>query len=179
MTELAVGDLSGPERERLADHVVACRRCSEQYQILARTHAQALGQQSRTRALLPWITAAGIAIAAAAGVLIVRSVRPEDALRGVRGTPGAVVPGDGTRLGEPPAILRWPAQPGSEGFRVRLFTSAGDALWEANAGDLQQLAVPESVRSRLRAGQSYFWTVEVQMPLEKQRLGPFTFTLRP
>lgn len=180
LAALAVGETPTGEREGLADHVVSCRRCSESYQILTRTHERASRQGSGARSLhLGWIAAAAIALVAAGGLIVFRSARREEALRGSsRETPVSVAPADGAALANPPAVFRWPPQPHAEGYRVKLFASNGDTLWEEDAGAAHRLEVPEAAKSGLRHGQSYFWTVEVQMPLEKQRLGPFSFTLR-
>jgi len=165
----------------LADHVIACRHCSDAYRILARTHEETRQAPGASRLAWRAAAAAAIALLAITGVLLLRSNRPVpgDAVRGVAATSSAVVPGDGAMLGEPPAELRWPARPAAEGYRVRLFDSAGSAVFEADAGTAQRLALPDAVRSRVRAGGSYFWTVEVRTPNERQRLGPFSFTLRP
>jgi hypothetical protein len=61
---------------------------------------------------------------------------------------------------------------------VRIFTSAGEPLWETDAGKSREVAVPETVRARLRPDQAYFWTVEVPTSTERVRLGPFAFTVR-
>src|SRR5437762_670503 len=56
---LVLKDVPPEKREALADHVVSCRRCSEDYQILSRTDVEAspLRRRLDPRA---WIAAAGI-----------------------------------------------------------------------------------------------------------------------
>jgi hypothetical protein len=177
LAALATGELAGEERERTADHVVRCRNCGEAAQILLRTHAEAGARPRPGRSRLAGLAAA-IAVAALAGVLIWRSPRRDEVVRG--GTQAeSVAPADHASLGEAPREFRWPARPQAEGYRVKLFASNGDGLWDADAGTGDRIALPEAARSRLAAGQSYFWIVEVRMPLETQRLGPYTFTMRP
>ena len=180
LAALAVGETPTGEREGLADHVVSCRRCSESYRSGADSRA-GVPTRAGARSWHPgWIAAAAIALVAAGGVIVFRSARREEALRGSgRETAGSVAPADGAALANPPAVFRWPPQPQAEGYRVKLFASNGDTVWEGDAGAVHRLEVPEAAKSRLRPGQSHFWTVEVQMPLETQRLGPFSFTLRP
>jgi hypothetical protein len=167
-----------PEREKFADHIVSCRRCGPDYQILLRTHAHSQAALSQGRMSRPvWITAAAVLIAAAGAILIWQSRRPSEALRGVP-PPQLVSPPRGSRLASPPGALAWPTQTGADGYRVRLFDASGQTLWESGRLAAPTAELPEAARERLAAGQSYFWSVEVEMPLEKTRLGPFSFTIR-
>ena len=177
LASLALNETPAGQRESLADHIVACRRCSESYQILARTH-QEIGAARPARS--PWIAAAALALLAAGGVVLWRSARREEVYRGAgRQAPASVVPADGASSIPPPDVLRWPVQRQDESYRVKLFAADGQALWQSKVVTANQARVPEDVRSRLQAGKSYFWSVEVRMPLETQRLGPFSFTLAP
>ena len=178
LAALALGELGEADRERLGDHIVGCRRCSESWRILSRTHAQASRATGAARAWRPWAAAAAIALVALAAVWTVRTSGRREAFRGAASVPaGDVIPADGTTIGDPPAVLRWPMQREAQTHRVRLFTSAGDPLWEADAGKSREITVPESVRARLRPEQAYFWTVDVGTPAGTERLGPFAFTL--
>ena len=162
----------------MADHVVACRRCSESHLLLTHAHAFATQKPDGARVWRPWAAAAAIALVALAAVWTIRSSGNREAFRGAASVPsGEVIPADGTTIGDPPPVLRWPMQREAQSHRVRLFSSAGDPLWEADAGKSREITVPESVRVRLRAGQAYFWTVDVGTPAGTERLGPFAFTL--
>ena len=113
-------------------------------------------------------------------MVVWRSARREEVYRGgARQSPASVAPADGASPRAAPTVLRWPAQPQAEAYRVKLFAADGEALWQSDVVKSNQAPVPESVRSRLQGGKSYFWSVEVRMPLETQRLGPFFFTLAP
>src|SRR5215470_14258937 len=104
LASVAMGDAPGGDRDRIADHAVSCRRCTENLQILMRTHLEAAGTpEPRKLASLTWIAAAAIAAIAIGAVLWTRANRPDEALRGG----GASVPGlfampvDGAVLAEP------------------------------------------------------------------------------
>ena len=176
---LVLKDVPPEEREALADHVVSCRRCSEDYQILSRTHVEASPMRRRLDPRA-WIAAAVILFAVAGGVFVARRDRGEsDITRGASSSVGShVVPPDGGSVPSPPAEFVWPPQPGAEGYRVKLFAPSGDPLWESERVKQNRVGLPPLQRSRLSAGQSYFWVVETEMPLEKTRLGPFRFRLR-
>lgn len=178
LAALVTGEAQGEERLRLADHVTGCRACSADYATLLEVHGLAspelLGRAPR-RAV--WIAAALFALAIAGTVVVVRSARREEAFRGAAAAAAAVEPADRAKLARAPSAFRWPVQRGAEGYRVKLFAPSGDALWESDAQNAERVDLPEAVRSRLEAGRSYFWTVEVRLPLERQKLGPYTFTI--
>jgi len=180
MVELVAGDLPGEERERLADHIVACRSCASDYRRLREVHALASARIRPAHSRRPiWIAVAACTLAVAGTLIAVRSARHGETLRGAAAeAASAVTPPDGVALDAPPPVFRWPAQKGAEGYRVRLFSSAGDELWQADAGLEDRIAVPAAVAGRLPRGAGYFWTVEVRLALETQRLGPYTFSLK-
>jgi hypothetical protein len=181
LAALAIGE-PVPEREKIADHIVSCRRCGPDYQILLRTHAHSQAALGRGRIRHPvWISAisaAAVLVAAAGGILLWQSRRSADALRGVPSGTQLVSPSWGAHLAGPPATLAWPSQAGAESYRVRLFDATGQTLWESERLPAPTTELPKAVRERLAAGQNYFWSVEVLTPLEKSRLGPFSFTIR-
>ena len=179
LAALAVGELEPARRDALADHVTGCRPCSENAAILLETHAEAAPRlPAGPSRRVVWIAAALFALMVSGTVIVVRSARREEAFRAASpAVAAAVEPAEGARLSSPPVAFRWPPSAGAERYRLKVFTSAGDVLWEADAGTDHAIAVPEGVRARVEAGRSYFWTVEVQLPFEKQRLGPFSFTL--
>lgn len=175
---LVLNDVPPEKREALADHVVSCRRCSEDYQVLSRTHARAAPIRRR---LDPrgWIAAAVILFAVAGGVFVARRDRAQtEVTRGAGSSVASlVVPPDGGSLSSAPTEFVWPAQAGAEGYRVKLFGPSGEALWESERVKQNRVGLPPLQRARLSAGQSYFWVVETEMSLEKTRLGPFRFSL--
>ena len=112
---------------------------------------------------------------AAAGLLLLRMPREQSTERGAAARAAGVAPSDASALAEPPARFDWPAQPQAEGYRLRLFRDSGDALWESDRITAPGVEVPPERRASIEGGRSYYWVVEVEGPLEKARLGPFTF----
>jgi hypothetical protein len=158
--------------------VVACRRCTEHFQILARTDAETRRAPGSSRRPW-WLAAAAIAVVAlAAGVLISRSAAPRsEAVRGTSlATAGAVVPKVGSRLDAPPREFAWTPPSGASSHRLRLFDASGHRVWESDALGEPRAPLPESVAGALSDG-SYFWTVEVETAAGAEKLGPFPFDL--
>jgi hypothetical protein len=181
LAALAVGQTAN--RERIADHVVSCRQCGADYRILLELHKEASPPLRPRASALAWLAVASVVLAAAAGALLVlragRGAGGEEAIRGTAAGRIAisVVPAAGATLGEPPARLAWPGQKSAEGYRVKLFGASGETLWESERISTPSIDIPPAALS-FGSGRSYFWTVEVETPLEKARLGPFWFTLR-
>src|SRR5262249_5752198 len=178
LAAFVLGDLSGEDRSRCADHIPSCRACTADYRALAEVHAQtsaALRPRDGWRAA--WVAAAVVALAVGGALIVVRSGRREEAFRETPPAAASVEPADGATLAHAPSALHWPVQRDAEGYRVKLFGPSGDAIWEMDAQKADRIEVPEAVRSRLEPGRSYFWNVEVRLPLERQRLGPYTFTI--
>lgn len=186
LVQLVLGEATDERRSGLADHVVACRRCSEDYAMLRETHAAA----SRELAVPPrdsraprgrLAAIAAVCLLGLAGILLVsRQQHHESAVRSL-GTPepGArVTPRAGAALVEAPTAFSWPQQRDAASYQVRLFDAAGKGLWQSPKTPSPQAALPEEVRRRLGSG-SFFWTVEVETRLGKERLGPFPFSLAP
>jgi hypothetical protein len=177
-----LGELSADERLRLADHVVGCRRCSDDWRILDETHATASPRRSRVRPLALVGAAAAMLLVAMAGVLLVSRGRPapSEAVRGAaagaRAARDAVSPKSGSRLGTAPSELAWRAPAGSIRQRARLYDAGGRVLWQSEPGNESRVAIPDSVRSTLVNG-DYFWTVELETPEGAAKLGPFLFGL--
>jgi len=175
LAALAIEDAPSDERQRLADHVVSCPACASDYRLLRELHEEA-GQKRRARSLsrTAWLVA-GLAAAAA----LVLGVRPLLRARvdGSRGTAAAVEPADGAPLPSAPAELAWPAELGARAYRAQVFAGDGTPVWDAESSAQPRVAIPEDVRSRLRPGGSYYWTVRVEGPVQRRRLGPFWFQL--
>src|SRR5262245_4232151 len=71
LVELVLGETPAGKRESLADHVVSCRRCSENHQILARTNEEAAPRIRAERSFpVRWVAVAAVVLAAAGAVLV-------------------------------------------------------------------------------------------------------------
>ena len=181
LAALALNELPPAQRDSVADHSVVCRRCASDLQTLMQTHAEAGGTHSAAarRPMRLAVLAAAVALLAVAGVFLMR--RPPEApdvLRGNVPVAAQVTPGSGADLSGPPDRFAWPAQQDAEGYRVKLFDSGGEPLWQSERVSRPNIGLPPLERLRLKNGQAYFWTVEVEGLTGKTRLGPFPFALR-
>ncbi len=181
LAALAVNELPPNERDRVADHSVACRRCAADLQVLMQTDAEAAGaNRAASRAPMRlFVMAAAVVLLGVAGVLLTR--RPPAVQDVVRGTLPAgiqVTPGNGAELNGAPERFEWPAQQDADGYRVKLFDSSGEALWQSERVSRPNVGLPPLQRSLLKNGQAYYWTVEVEGPTGKTRIGPFPFSMR-
>jgi hypothetical protein len=182
LAALVTGELAGPERDAVADHVVGCRRCAAAYRTLVELDAAAR-RLSTARDRRPWLWAAAASLVVASGLAIhlgrfdgagagrergdvLRSVAEDADLSPV---PGAV-------LAAAPAGFRWPAVAGARGT-LRLFDVEGEPVWESGFEEAGTLALPSEVAGRLRPGAAYYWVVESPAGGARGRLGPYWFEL--
>jgi hypothetical protein len=162
------------ERQALADHVATCASCAADFRLLRELHAEAsrdaaAGRPSRR----VWLAAAAAALAAVALLpLLLRE--PADQ---VRGTANEVRPADGAVLERAPEVLAWPAEPGARAYRVRLFQADATPLWDSGEVAGPPVRLPAEQLAGMRAGGSWYWTVEALGPVQRRRLGPFWFQL--
>ena len=195
----ATGETTGAARERLADHVAACRRCAGRYRTLRDLHRAAAAAtpsesrspgdegRSRRRGRRLRLLAAAAALLGMVGlgwlVGLPRRVPDEDG--DLRRGPAAAVEEEGVRpapearLAGPPRQLVWPAREGALSYRVILYDAGASPLWRSGPLATTHLALPDAARSRLAAGESYFWVVEVGRGEDAavSRLGPFWFSV--
>lgn len=182
LAALVVGEIEGNARTELADHVVRCMSCGESYRMLRRLHGEV-----KTRSTPPWrsvpVRVAAVVLISLGGIAIFGiwhgssplSPETEDVRRGVEEQ--GIVPSDRASLSEAPDRLEWLPQLGAARYRVRLFQSDAEPLWVGEPISETTIPLPPRVRAELRAGSSYFWTVEVDGAVERSRLGPFWFHL--
>jgi hypothetical protein len=180
LAALAVGE-RGPDSESVADHVVSCRRCADDMQVLLRTRAEMSGGRPESARVRPWLFAAAAA-ALVLGFLFVR--RPAAPIsktlgveRGLAEEGARVTPPSGSELASAPAQFEWPPRPGAAGYRVQLFDASGAEVWRSERLTVPRVELPPPERDKIRAGGAYFWRVEVDGSPEKMFLGPFTFQL--
>lgn len=180
LAALVTGELAGEERERIADHVVACRRCAEAYRTLVEVHAEAQ-RGSAARWPRRWALAAGLVLVAGLALLTWRAGPRApgrdagDVLRSTAAGQG-VVPAPGAVLASAPSVFRWPPLAGARS-RLRLFDAEAEPVWESAVETDGALALPEEVVGRMRAGASYYWVVESEAGAARRRLGPFWFEI--
>jgi len=177
LAALALGELDGEARARVADHVVACARCADDVRLLGEMHREASRGRTRWPGLRVAAAAAAV-VAVAAGLLLHGRVpaTDDDRLRG-GDRPQAVAPLPDARLADAPAELAWRAAEGARAYRLRLFDARAEPVWESGLSAETSRPLPAEIRARLRPGASYFWIVDVQGPEPATRLGPFWFHL--
>jgi hypothetical protein len=181
LAALATGEVPAEERLALADHVAGCAACASDFRLLRELHEEArrTPMPEITRRPVrrrPWLRA-GLAAALLVGVATLAS-RHEGPVDGVRGALVAAVPADGVVLETAPTELSWPPELGARGYRVKLFQGDGQPAWESETLAAASTPVPGAVREQVAAGGSWYWTVEVEGPAQRRRLGPFWFRLR-
>ena len=176
LTALVLDQDVAPGREALADHIVSCRRCAEDYQLLSRTHAEVSrsGKTSLSRRAI--LSSAAVVLAGAAGLLILgRRGTDTDAVRGSKSNE-TVEPARGATLAQAPVRLAWPPDPDARSYRVSLFDSSGELVWKSDPLATPVTEIPAEARGRLKPG-AYYWSVAVERPVETARLGPYPFRI--
>jgi hypothetical protein len=171
---LLVDELPEGERQRLADHVVGCQRCTTDFRLLRDVHRAARGGQPAARRRV-WLAAAAAAVVLTVGGGLLLVPPAPDAIRGTGLEP---LPADGATLDAAPLELSWAPQPGARGYRVRLYRHDGDLLWEGPTTPAPGVPLPGEARALVAPGESAFWTVEVDGRVSRRRLGPFWFEVR-
>jgi hypothetical protein len=154
--------------EALEAHVLTCETCREEVRLalvvraeLAEQLGQAPGRgaDAARRRLRPglWI---GLAAAAALVLVVQQGTRLEltpGAHRApAQGAAPAPIPRRPVGAVSTAPQLQWSGFAGADRYRVRMFNSDGDVLWEGQGTDTA-LSLPDSVR--LTPGQRYYWSV--------------------
>jgi len=178
LTALALGDGSPEDRVRLADHVIACAACAADLRLLRELHAEAERCRSRPflRSRRAWL-GAGL-VAALVGAVGLFPLLERGRVGDERGGQVAVQPADGIVLEAAPWELRWPPQLGARRYRVKLFGADGTPVWESGPETEPRAVLPPEMRGGLRPGGSWYWTVELEGPVQRRRMGPFWFEVR-
>jgi hypothetical protein len=144
------------DRDRVEGHLAECSTCREEL--------GALSEQLRTRpprrrpAVVPWLAAA------AALALVVWGVVPHrSSVAPTRDLPitAALAPTPLQPLGTVVSVeaLRWNAVPGAERYRLTLFSTDGQPLWQVTVPDTV-VALPRTVGLRDRI--TYYWQVKAE-----------------
>lgn len=145
----------GAESTRLAtlDHVMACRECQREFELL-RAIAAAAPPAPRWRVSAPLALAASLLLVVAASVVGIRALsRPgDDVMRGGGAEGVSLI----TPASETPRVLRWHRVPGAISYRVEVLTDSGALLSGATTTDTSA-AIPDSVP--LPEGARYLWWV--------------------
>jgi hypothetical protein len=194
LADLLLGGIEQADREKLADHVVACRNCAAVMNDLLALHEEAgpealpgAGAPVRRRAGgTPWVwRLAGIAAVVTIGVALAvwqwggGAVPPRGGDRGIPAVKPPVQPPDRATLDSPPARLSWAAMPGADRYQVVLMDFESTPVWESPIVADTSVDLPEPVRSAMLAGGRYYWRVSALTGVERRRSDLHEFTLSP
>jgi hypothetical protein len=172
LAEAASGSFGAMPREALADHLVACADCAEEYRLRGAADAageEAPGPRRRPR-LVPlrpgwaWAAAAAVLLAVVAVPLLrtpgtgPANVRTSHALE-IR----SVVPED-QALPRAQCVLRWTAGPPGTRYAVTVATADLTTLHTASGLGEPALKVPAEKLSAVASGGRVLWTVEAELP---------------
>ena len=163
---LALVRQEGPEDRRLQvlDHVMDCRECHREFELLRALEVAGRGGQPRvvrsiSRRLVPLALAASLLLAVGIGLAVRSRGAPEDTPRG--GThqldlltpPAEVAPGQ-------PITFSWRPVPGARRYQLEVLDANGTAMFSEFTPDT---ALTWSA-DRLRPGASYRWWVRDVTP---------------
>lgn len=126
------------------------------------------------RRFAPWLQALAAGLVLVVGAALWLPPPAPDATRGAQ-TADLPAPADAAVLSAPPMQLRWPAQPGVDRYRVRLYDAEASVLWERAELAQALLVLDPAARAQLVPGH-YYWRVEWP---EGAGLGPYRFEVRP
>ena len=102
-----------------------------------------------------------------------------DLLRGRNGSRfEEQIPADGASLAGMPTVFDWPDQAGTEGYLLEVYGPGGDLLWQFSELAASEAQVPPELLASASRG-VYSWTVEVEGPVQRRELGPYTFRIEP
>lgn len=114
-------------------------------------------------------------------VYYVRKQPPTDSLRGGRDTSVIEARAPLGLITEPPKAFVWEPVQGAKAYRVALYNSVLEKLWQSTEMTTHSLELPPDVVSQLRPGQRYFWQVTVTLErhkMVKSRVYEFTLAQR-
>jgi len=151
--------LSAPAHAQVEGHLVECRDCRTE--MLEVEHIIRTVPGARRWAAVPLLAAA-----AAAVVLVVAlpGRRAADSPHREPAVQSSLAPTTVAPNGSVPRLerLTWTGVMGADRYRVALFDTAGQVLWETTVSDTTA-SVPATVSASLDASGSYFWSVRARV----------------
>ncbi len=202
----AAGTVDADEKRRLADHLVACSNCAEEYRLVLSSARASAAEQAgpelpprRRSTASDWVGLAAfsrsqrwrvaaaialIAIATTASLIVWRANRRVDdsseRIRGGASVAIEVVPRDREVLSEPPRELSWSAVESADSYHVVVYDYQSTPVWESAPAAATSVAVPDSVRQQLQErGRVTYWRIIIQHGIESRSSELFQFTIRP
>ncbi|HEX5819720.1 MAG TPA: zf-HC2 domain-containing protein [Gemmatimonadales bacterium] len=154
--------LSPDVRRQVEVHLVECEDCRLEVLEVQRIAGSVPGPRR-------WAAVPLLAAAAAALVLVVTQVGPPSTSPHREPTvQTSVAPATLTPAGQVPRLerLTWTSVVGAERYRVAVFDTAGQVLWDTTVSDTT-VVVPASVADGLDAAGSYFWSVRARVAWDR------------
>jgi anti-sigma factor RsiW len=169
----------GPEARRLEvlDHVMACRECHREFELLRALDVAGARERSPVvrsigRRLTPLALAASLLLAIGIGLSVRSRARPEDIPRGGPGNLVLLAPPTEVAAGQP-VRFAWRPVPSARRYQLEVLDANGAAVFSELTGDTT-LTWPAD---RLQPGSTYRWWVrdvtpgaELSSPLRSLRL---------
>ncbi len=164
---LALVRREGPEPIRLAtlDHVMSCRECQAEFELLRAIEQSGGEHGSRlavTRSGRRWYVPVALAASLLLAVVIGREMTAPAAPDISRGTPDAVTllePAVAASAGQP-LVFAWHPVPGASGYVLEVLSLGGSVALSAETSDTMLVS---SDASQLPAGE-YRWWVRAAVP---------------
>jgi hypothetical protein len=175
--EQLIRDALGPD-ERLPDvrHDETIRAAAAR--VAAARREQLAEARRRTSLRRRWIPVAAAAMLATIAIGIVWTQRTGQQQRvALRGANHDATPAGDVSLAKRPTEFTWRAVAGAQRYRVHVFDHAALPAWVSGWSEQPRVAFPDAQTFQLKAGESYFWTVEAQGAAATAELGPFTFRI--
>ena len=178
---VAQGEAAAAQREELADHLVSCADCSEQYRLIVQLRSWANGRETSgtaadsqrpSRRSLSWISALAASLLIAAGLSLFLRLRPPSAPvasrdRGPATAALAVDPPDRALLAAAPSRLAWEPVEGADGYEVTLYDFESSPIWESPPISRAEIAFPDFVRKKIESGGRFYWRVTVRKGIDR------------
>jgi hypothetical protein len=163
---LALVRQEGPEARRLEvlDHVMGCRECHREFELLQALEVAARGGQPRvvrsiSRRMVPLALAASLLLAVGIGLAVRERAGSEDIPRGgahqldLLTPPSEVAPGQ-------PITFSWRTVPSAQRYQLEVLDATGAAIFSEFTPDTSLIWSAD----RLRPGASYRWWVRDVTP---------------
>jgi hypothetical protein len=190
LLDVLTGRATSRERQALADHLMRCSDCAEEYRIAADLKPWAAAASDELApAVEPrrWLDAFSwrhAAVATAALVLTVSGIALWQTMfptpspdRGPASATLSVEPLDRAVLPSPPDFLVWSPVPGADSYQAIVYDFESTPLWESPSIADPRVRLPEAIRGALLPGRPYYWRVIVSSGIDRRASDLFQFTV--
>jgi hypothetical protein len=207
LTRAASGAISNDERRKIANHLITCIDCTEDYRALlslkpwaeeAQTalapstdHSVTTSRPDRVRfwQRLIWepryravaAIAAIVVIVAGSSLIVWQSKIHQEPPASSERAPISlglnVEPPNKATINQPPETLSWAATEGGLTYRVVLYDFQSTPIWESGRLKEGSATLPEAIRQVLLRNQPYYWRIIFEDKIEQRQSQLFQFTI--